>query len=209
MVLYSCRHLPSWSSLARTCGHYKTSTSFFPIFHFLFCFFALLPLKLIMRLRSICSSSALVQTRERGRGRGRGGAKAVAGERFAGGTTPFALCVKRSEVNLTKVDNDEEREGGKGECRKGGHGQRRFHNVSKPKRTQRGKGREGEGALELSYKPSQLLGNVVFVATHTCGTCCCCCCKHVALTLCQATVPRGGRLGGRRCGQSNLCSAQQ
>lgn len=180
----------------------------FPIFHFLLCFFALLPLKLIMRLRSICSSSALVRTRVRRRGRERGGGETVAGERFAGGTTPFARCVKRSKVNLAKVDNDEESERGGGECRAGGHGQRRFHSVSKPKRTQRGKGRGREGALELSYKPSQLLGNVVFVATHTCGT-------YMLLLLqacCTNTLPSNcatRRQGGRGSGQSNLCSAQQ
>lgn len=150
--------------------------------------FALLPLKLIMRLRSICSSSALVRT---GRGSGRGGGSAkVSTERqrqvkdLRVATTPFALCVKRSEVNLAKVEGDGEREGrDKGRGRTGGHDQRRFHNVSKLNRTQGGKGK-GRRA-QLSYKPSQLLG-MLFLLQHilVAHTCCCCCCrKHVALTL--------------------------
>lgn len=124
----------------------------------------------------------------------------MAGERFAGGMTPFALCVKRSEVNLTKVDSDEERE------RKGGGVQGRWAwpaQISQCVETEANPAREvggGEGALELSYKPRQLLGNVVFVATHTCGTCCCCCCKHVALTLCQA-VRKEGDAGRATCAQ--------
>lgn len=56
-------------------------------------------------------------------------------------TTPFALCVKRSEGRWR-----EGQEIGEGEDRRekgeGGHGQRRFHNVSKLNRTQ---GVEGEG----------------------------------------------------------------
>lgn len=162
MALYSCRHLPSWSSLARTCGHYKTSTLFFPIFHFLFCFFALLPLKLIMRLRSICSSSALVQTRRKWR-RG-GGGETVAGERFAGGTTPFALCVKRSEVK-TKVDNDEERGEGKG----GVQGRWAWPaQISQCVETEASPAREGEGKVRLSSVTSQVsCWGMLFLLQHT------------------------------------------
>lgn len=57
---------------------------------------------------------------ERGRGRGGrggGGSAKVSTERqrqvkdLRVATTPFALCVKRSEVNLAKVEGDGEREG--------------------------------------------------------------------------------------------------
>lgn len=127
-------------------------------------------------------------------------------------TAPFALCVKRSEVNLAKVEGDGERE--REEIREGEDRWAWPAQISQCVESEPNPRRQGEGkARSTQLQAKSVVGNVVFVATHTCGTYMLllllpqACCTNTLTSNCASRRSKRRRTAGGR--EGNLCSAQQ